>query len=85
MLLNGIYQYKNLKFKVLKCCADIFFNRQCLTKKIIPNDSNIKVPVTSPALRIYDIPLSNIFLYLKQNVLYWPDDDRLRSKHVATV
>ena len=31
------------------------------------------------------IPLSNIFLYVKQNVLYWPDDDRLRSKHVATV
>jgi len=24
-------------------------------------------------------------LYLKQNVLYWPDDDRLRSKHVATM
>jgi len=31
------------------------------------------------------IPLSNTFLYLKQNVLYWPDDIRLRSKHVATV
>jgi len=29
--------------------------------------------------------LSNTFLYLKQNVLYWPEDDRLRSKHVATV
>ena len=31
------------------------------------------------------IPLSNTFLYLKQNVLYWPVDDRLWSKHVATV
>jgi len=30
-------------------------------------------------------PLSNTFLYLKQNFLYWPDDDRLRSKRVATV
>jgi len=30
-------------------------------------------------------PLSTTFLYLKQNVLYWPDDDHLRSKHVATV
>ena len=29
------------------------------------------------------IPLSTAFLYLKQNVLYWPDDDRVRSKHVA--
>jgi len=31
------------------------------------------------------IQLSTTFLYLKPNVLYWPDDDRLRSKHVATV
>jgi hypothetical protein len=28
------------------------------------------------------IPLSATLLYLK-NVLYWPEDDRLRSKHVA--
>jgi len=31
------------------------------------------------------IPFSTNFLYLKKNVLHWPDDDRLRSKHVATV
>jgi len=24
-------------------------------------------------------------LYLTQNVLYWPEDDRLRSKHVAVM
>ena len=28
------------------------------------------------------IPLSATLLYLK-SVLYWPEDDRLRSKHVA--
>ena len=27
------HQYKNLKIKVLKYNADIFFNRQCLSKK----------------------------------------------------
>ena len=31
------------------------------------------------------IPLSTTLLYFKQNVFYWPDDDRLRSKHVAIV
>ena len=31
------------------------------------------------------IPLSNTFPYLKQNISYWPDDDRLRLKHVATL
>ena len=28
------------------------------------------------------MPLSATLLYLK-NVLFWPEDDRLRSKHVA--
>ena len=49
---RSLYQHKKLNVKVLKCCADIFFNRQYLTKKIIPNYANIKVPVTSPASRI---------------------------------
>jgi len=44
---RSIHNYKNLKIKVLKCNADIFFNWQCLTKKIIPNYTNIKVPITS--------------------------------------
>jgi len=49
---RSIHQYKNLKIKVLKCCADIFFNRRCLTKKIVPNYANIKLPITSPASSI---------------------------------
>ena len=47
-----IYQYKNIRFKVLKCCADIFFSRQYLAKKIVSNYANIKVPVTFPASRV---------------------------------
>ena len=27
---HSIYQYMNVKSKVLKCWADIYFNRQCL-------------------------------------------------------
>jgi len=38
-----------LKIKVLKCNADIFFNKQCLFKKIVPKYANIKVCTTSPA------------------------------------
>jgi hypothetical protein len=33
----SIYQYKNLRTKILKWYADISFNRQCLTKKVVPN------------------------------------------------
>jgi hypothetical protein len=47
-----IHQYKNLKTKVQKCCADIYFNKQCLATKITPNYANIKIPVASPASRV---------------------------------
>ena len=46
---KSIYRYKSLRTKVLKCNADIFFNKQCLTKSIIPKYANIKVPTTSKA------------------------------------
>jgi hypothetical protein len=44
--------YKNLRTKVMKCCANIYFNRQCLNKKVIPKYANIKVAHTSPASNI---------------------------------
>ena len=47
-----IFQYKNTGTKVLKCCANIYFNKQFLIKKIIPGYANIKLPNTSPAARI---------------------------------
>jgi hypothetical protein len=46
---ESIYRYKALGSKILKCNADIFFNKQCLAKNIIPNYANIKVPATSKA------------------------------------
>jgi hypothetical protein len=45
----SIFQYKNVRTKILKCCADISFNRKCLTNKVVPNYAKIKVPATSPA------------------------------------
>ena len=36
---------------VLNCSADIFFNKQCIIKIIVPNYANIKVLATSPATR----------------------------------
>jgi len=47
-----IFQYKNTRTKILKCCANIYFNKQCLIKKFIPVYANIKLPNTSPAARI---------------------------------
>jgi hypothetical protein len=39
-----IYLYKSLRSKILKCNADIFFNKHCFTKNIIPKYTNIKDP-----------------------------------------
>jgi hypothetical protein len=30
---HTINQYKNISTKAIKCCTNIYFNRQCLTKK----------------------------------------------------
>ena len=46
---RSICRYMKLEIKVRKCSADIYFNKQCLAKKIVPNYANIKVPNTSPA------------------------------------
>jgi hypothetical protein len=67
---HSIRQYKNVRTKVLKCRADIFFNRQCLARKITPNYANIKIPVTSAASRVMQGKVHNIRLKDEVNYLY---------------
>ena len=38
-----IYLYKKLNSKILKCCASIYFNKQCLKHNITPNYTKINV------------------------------------------
>jgi hypothetical protein len=67
---RSINQYKNLRTKVMKCCANIYFNRECLIKKIIPNYAKIKIPYTSPATKIMFIHRCIVFtVSLKHFVL----------------
>ena len=47
-----IHLYKNLRTKVQRCCANIFFNRQCLKQGVIPKYAQIKLPYTSPASKV---------------------------------
>ena len=44
-----VNQHKNLGNNVLICCANIYFNRQCLKQTLTPNYTKIKIPNTSPA------------------------------------
>ena len=73
-----VNQYKNIRSKLQKCCASIYFNKPCITKKIIPKYVNIKIGNTSPAsqttakkahlIRIKD---EIKFLYKKKEKLKW--------------
>jgi hypothetical protein len=49
---KSIYHYKRLRSKLLKCNANISFNKHCLSRNITPKYANIKVPITSQAARI---------------------------------
>jgi hypothetical protein len=73
---SSIYHYKNLRSKILKCNANIFFNKQCLLKHITPKYANIKIPVTSKAAKVTQSKISTIrikdeikFLYKKKDHL----------------
>jgi hypothetical protein len=60
----------------MKCCTNIYFNRQCLRKEIVPRYANIKVPYTSPASYITQRKIQTLhikgeikFLYKKKERL----------------
>jgi hypothetical protein len=44
-----VNRYKNTRSKLQKCCANIYFIKQCLAKQITPNYVNIRIASTSPA------------------------------------
>jgi hypothetical protein len=71
-----IFQYKNTRIKVLKCCANIYLNKECLVKKVIPGYANIKLSNTSPATRttqkkvhVMRIKDQLRFLYKKKHIV----------------
>ena len=51
-----INHYKNLRVKVLNCCASIYFKRKCIKQNIVPKYAGINIPNTSPALAHWNQP-----------------------------
>jgi hypothetical protein len=71
-----VNRYKNTRSKIQKCCANIYFNKQCLTKQITPAYINIKISNTSPVASIITKKERTIrikdeikFLYRKKELL----------------
>jgi len=46
-----IHRFESLKRKLYNCIASIYFNRQCLKRKLTPAYAKIKIPNTSPACK----------------------------------
>jgi hypothetical protein len=46
-----INAYK-IRTKIMKCSANIYFNQQCLIRKIIPKYEKLNIPNTSPAAQM---------------------------------
>jgi hypothetical protein len=49
---KSVYRYKNTKTKLLQCCANIQFNKQCLQNNVTPIYARIQIPKTSPAAKL---------------------------------
>jgi hypothetical protein len=66
---GSIRKFENLRMKLYNCNANIYFNRQCLQKHLIPNYSRVKVPKSSPAGKftqhtVYNLRIKNEIKYL---------------------
>jgi hypothetical protein len=49
---SSVNVHKNLWSNTLKCNANIYFNKQCLFKKVIPKYASTKFADTSPAAQV---------------------------------
>jgi len=72
---QSITQYKNLRTKVIKCCANIYLNKQCLYNNVITKYSQIKVPSTSPASQ--STVQKTKIMRIKEELKWTFGDDRL--------
>ena len=69
--------YKNIRSKLLKCSASIYFNKQCLVKKVIPKNANLNFKNNSPASQVtarkaqmVHIKYEIKFLFKRSNIFY---------------
>jgi len=57
---SSIHKFTDLKRQLYNCNASIYFNRQCLKKKLTPTYARIKIPNTSPATKFTQQKVTNI-------------------------
>jgi hypothetical protein len=77
----SISQYRSLRSKLLRCCANIYFNHQCLKRNLTPNYAKIKTPYSSPATIITKQKIQN--LPLKDEIQFSHMKKRKAKKYIV--
>jgi hypothetical protein len=76
--IRSIYQYMNLKRKLLHCTANIKFNKTCIIENIIPKYAAVKIPGNTMASiitkqQVQHLRVQNFYTketIIKQRVVY---------------
>jgi hypothetical protein len=58
-----IQKYEDLQRKIHNCNANIYFNKNCLWKNLIPNCARVKIPHTSPISNFTQQKIAGWVLY----------------------
>ena len=66
--------YHNTSFKLLKCCPNIYFNKQCLVKQVIRKYANLKIKNVS----VWDPTAHFKHCYVRICILEGPEVDSTR-------
>jgi len=55
-----IHEYENVKRKLFNCNANIYFNRQCYQRRLVPNYARIKISINYPAAKFTQRKTQNL-------------------------
>jgi len=69
-----IQEYENTKRKLCSCNANIYFNRQCLQRTLIPNYAKIKIPNNYWETE-RDLVEFQIYIYIYIYILFFIETD----------
>jgi len=82
IVINGsrgsIHKHENVKRKLYNCKTNIYFNQQCIKKRLTPGYGKIKIPITSPASKYTQSKVPN--MRIKDEIKYPPIKKQLNQQ-----
>jgi len=86
-LVSPFHRFESLKRKLYNCNASIYFNRQCLKRKLTTTYAKIKIPNTSPACKhtqhkVTIMRIKDEIKYLHTKKQKWDLNITTRFRHI---